>query len=397
MAKRSLAPALADLRQDIAGVVPVDLIRAWADSAQDEEAHARLLAPHVVRGTVVCSDSAGLSRLSKTRPLLDVLKLVQEPKEIIHAYGAALGGVGIGVWTADNTEMFYPDPIDPADVIAAMAAAQREAAACEVKVGLGIRHGAFVQLGGGLFGMEADLVEHVAEDHTAGGEIVLMGDLGRAAEARWPGCTSPAADIPWTEPLFRLDVARAVAAPAKDQTKPYPAPFDPAFAAFLNRMPVADAERETFLTPYLRQSHVVFLKVRHAEREFLLDQLADWIAANAVVSKLSDAGVDHVKCNGDLGIFLAPDAPAARTFALALRRALADEGFTCNVGVSAGDSLVFPLPRGLREIAGSPVNLASKLSEEMAEYPSSIHILDGEGGEPFSAVISGVELRGVRL
>ncbi len=397
MARRFLSPALADLRQDIAGSVPLDLVFAWADSAGDQEAHDRLLAPFLVRGTVVSSDASGLSRLSKERPLLDVLRLVQEPKESIHAYGRAVGGEPVGVWAADNTQMFYPATVNPADVVAAMAAALAENAGQEVRIGMAAHVGTYLRLGGGLFGADAEFVEHVAEDHTKGGELVMSGAVRDAAEERFPGSTVPAPDIRVIgDALFRFRAA-AVPAARKDATAPYPAPFDRAFADFIRRTDATESEQDAFLARYRHVGPVVFLKVRHKESRFLLDRLADWADASAAARQAAATqAADCVKCNGDIGIFLCPSPTHAERFALGLRDAIVAAGFTCNVGVADGETFVFPLDHGGRDIAGVPVNLASKLSEEMGEFPNAVHLLNGRGGTAFSTTISGVELRGAR-
>ncbi len=397
MARRLLSPALADLRQDIAGSVPLDVVFAWADSAGDQAAHDRILAPYLVQGTVVSSDASGLSRLSKERPLIDVLRLVQEPKETIHAHGAAIGGEAIGVWAADNTQMFYPASVDPADVVGAMAAALAENAGQEVRVGMAAHQGTYLRLAGGLFGADAEFVEHVAEDHTKGGELVLSGSVRDAVERRFPGTTTPAPDIRVAgDTLFRFRAARV--APTVKSAGNYPAPFDRAFVEFLRTRGTTESAQEAFLSRYRRTDTVVFLKVRHRETRFLLDRLADWADASAAARQAAAGnGADCIKCNGDIGIFLCPSLAAGTSSARALRDAVNAAGFPCNVGVADGESFVFPLDQGGRDIAGVPVNLSSKLSEEMGHVPDSVHVLNGAEGEPFTCTISGVELRGCRL
>lgn len=398
MARRFLSPALADLRQDIAGSVPLDVVFAWADSAGDQAAHDRLLAPFLVRGTVVSSDASGLSRLSKERPLLEVLRLVQEPKETIHAYGKAIGGEAIGVWAADNTQMFYPASVHPAQIVTAMAAALGENSAQEVRVGMAVHTGTFLKLAGGLFGADAEFVEHVAEDHTKGGELVVSGSVRDAVEEQFPGSTVAAPDIHVVgDALFRFRTATVPSA-HKDTSAAYPAPFDRAFADFIRRTDTTDAEQHALLEQYRRSGPVIFLKVRHKESRFLLDRLADWADASAAARQTATAQhADCVKCNGDIGIFLSPSLAAAETCAVALRDVMKATGFVCNIGVADGESFVFPLDHGGRDIAGVPVNLSSKLSEEMSAFPHTVHVLDGQTGEAFTQTVSGVALRGCRL
>lgn len=44
---------------------------------------------------------------------------------------------------------------------------------CGIRVGIGVHLGDYYDLDGGLYGAEADAVEHLAENHTEGGEIVV--------------------------------------------------------------------------------------------------------------------------------------------------------------------------------------------------------------------------------
>src|SRR5712671_4548448 len=97
-------PALSDLTQDIAGPVPVRLLHDWAEGDQDMSEAQALLSSIQIQGTVVSSDTSGLSRMTQAMDLLDVLSVISQPKEIIHALGREIGGRAIGTWVADNTE-----------------------------------------------------------------------------------------------------------------------------------------------------------------------------------------------------------------------------------------------------------------------------------------------------
>src|SRR5450432_676107 len=95
-------PGFFDLPQSAGETLPLDIISRWTQGAQTPELARAILAPHVLRGTIVSSDSAGLTRLGRERPLIEILAMIGHPKEIIHAHGRALGGRAIGVWAADN-------------------------------------------------------------------------------------------------------------------------------------------------------------------------------------------------------------------------------------------------------------------------------------------------------
>ncbi len=163
--------------------------------------HATLLAPYVVRGVVVTSDSCGLSKLSQKKRVLEVLRLIHEPKTVIAAAARQLGGRPIGAWVADNTATFFPLP--PAAAAppsasrnltraAAAAASEREftiavvramlraqdtvARRCAVQVGMAVHAGSFIALGGSLLGSEAEHVEELAEDFTSAREIAVTGE-----------------------------------------------------------------------------------------------------------------------------------------------------------------------------------------------------------------------------
>ena len=173
MSRNAIIPALADLSQDIAGPIPVVLVQEWVESARDAHTHARLLAPYERIGTIVCSDSAGLSKLSVGRPLVEVMKLVSEPKEILYRYGSAIGGKAIGVWLADNTQMFYNKSVAMGDVVNQMIAAQNAMRSLQVKVGIGIHHGKVYKIGSGIYGSDVEEIEGYTEEETRGGEIAV--------------------------------------------------------------------------------------------------------------------------------------------------------------------------------------------------------------------------------
>ena len=65
--------SLADLRQDIAGIIPPDLVLRWNQRDRSLDRHDALLAPFRTRGTIVSVDSAGLSRMSQPYALPQVL------------------------------------------------------------------------------------------------------------------------------------------------------------------------------------------------------------------------------------------------------------------------------------------------------------------------------------
>src|SRR5207253_2511520 len=126
------------------------------------------------RGYHLVSDSAGLTKLSQRLGLMEVLALIDRPKRILHAYGTAAGGRAVGVWAADNAQMFHPEWTDAVVLLSALLKAQADIARqCRVRIGIGVHYGDFYDLSSGLYGPEADAIEDIAENHTEGGEIVI--------------------------------------------------------------------------------------------------------------------------------------------------------------------------------------------------------------------------------
>src|SRR4051812_13225171 len=120
MALPKIIPALADLTQDIAGPLPVELLQSWGAGQQDLNAAQKLLTSFAIEGSVVSTDTSGLTKLTEQKDLIDVIAIISKPKEIVHALGTEIGGRAIGTWVADNSEMFYPANVKAGDVLDAM-------------------------------------------------------------------------------------------------------------------------------------------------------------------------------------------------------------------------------------------------------------------------------------
>jgi len=400
MANRLIAPSLADVSQDIAGVIPVDVILRWATGRKTAANHRLLLEPFVVKGTVASSDSAGLSKLTKFRSLLEVMKLVNQPKEIVFAYGSAIGGKAIGVWAADNTQMFYDEGVDPESVVEQMIGAQSEIKNLEVQIGIGIHKGEFIHIGDGLFGRQADLIEDLTENETAGGEILMTNKLLGKAAKKW-GQYLVKRDL--RPRCYSLDYGKLRVKPVKTKKFSYPYPFTHDFFRFIRADGIDDRRPE-----YLKYSQVkivVLVKIVHKQRRLLLDQLADWVLANAILKKITVLdGISEIKSNGSLGIFITDSVQQAIEFAVDLKDTMGANGFVANVGISKGEVLVFPLGKNKFEIAGGAVNIASKLAEDsgaageiLVEDSVKLSGTKTPKLKEFAIKLSAVELRGVKL
>lgn len=394
--------SLADLRQDIAGLIPAGLVLSWNGQEKTSARHEQLLAPFRKRGTLVSTDSAGLSTLTQRYSLAQVMKLVSEPKEVIHAYGTAIGGEAIGIWAADNSQMFFEETIAPSRVVAQMLAVQERVKALRVQVGMGIHTCECYRVGGGLFGEGADFIEAIAEDETSGGEIVVSG----AVLERLPGgirdATRVREDLRAHGALWSLKDFSGRVEAVEGGNPHYPTPFDAAFFQRLRSMSMEELGKEAF-PEYRKIRTVVFVKVKHAPREFLLDSFTDMSLIDLTVRRIAAShGADVVKSNGTLAIVLFDEGREAVAFARDIIEGNRVLGVEAHVGVARGEVYLFPLANGEREIAGNPVNVASKLAEDsglegvLVERSVSLGALERDGA-PFQLTLSRVELTGHRF
>jgi class 3 adenylate cyclase len=411
MATPRIIPALADLTQDIAGPVPLPLLYAWAEGDQDAARAETLLEPFRIDGTVISSDTTGLSRLTKERDLLDVLALISEPKQILHAFAVEIGGRPIGTWVADNTQAFYPRTIEAGSILAAMFEAGRRVT-CELTIGVGMcaHEGTFYELGGGLYGLDAHIVEKLAEHHAGPGEILATGKVSErcatdfAFEPR-PDLSAFAESAVFS--LRRAPAARHLDPQNRRYPHPYPADFYESLLAY-KRSPERDRIRQDIYERYLQPAVVVFLsRAREPGASWNGPGLLDDLVANVVLDSLVmglDGARDHVAGLGSgIGILAFAGVGEALDAAQSLRKRFTANGLRVKIGIASGPVLLFSNPRGPSGIAGTPVNVASKISED-AGVAGQIHVaadvasqLAAVDGAPFEIPVGGVVLHGIRI
>jgi class 3 adenylate cyclase len=407
-------PALADLTQDIAGPVPVGLLQEWGAGRADPESAHVLLRPFEIAGTVVASDSSGLTRLTREMDLLEVLSLISRPKEIVHAVGTAIGGRGIGRWVADNTQMYYPAALGLELVLGAMCEAQhRIASAARVGVGICLHPGRFYEIGGTLYGHDAQVVESLAEHHAGPGEILATREAVAALGDPAQYALRPRGDLAPQHPagVFAIDPARRL--PDLVAANPrYPHPFTDEFFESLRRLeaiPDPSAVKERLYATYQRERAVVMVARERLppatdDLTAILDNLVVDACLDAIVRETASGGRMVVSSGGGHAL-LAFDTPReALAFAGAVRARGAENSIPVRIGIDHGAVLLFEHAAGVRSVAGDPVNVASKMSED-AGQAGRIHLsrraadrLDpAPGGDPFEITVSGVRLRGVSL
>ncbi|TLP59925.1 family 3 adenylate cyclase [Microbispora tritici] len=403
-------PGAFDLARDVAPGLPMALVEQWRASGCTAADARRLLGAHVTTGYSVVSDSAGLTRLSRSLGLLEVLALIDGPKRLLHAYGTAAGGRAVGVWAADNAQMFHPASIGADVLLSALLRTQDEIVRrCRVRIGVGVHHGSFYDLDGGLYGAEADAVEVLAENHTEGGEIAVT----EAVAERLPEGHSfvlRRKDVPGVpggplRAVYRvLDGPRAAAETASGngasangasgEGARYPIPYSAAFYEDLLRLerdPGNTGLAATLAERHLSERTVVLVERGEADAgdravDEAVHQVVDGVVdghggsevailrgldLSALMREtgrrlLPPEGAVEIKVAGPLAIYLFDEPAPAVRFARDLRTALAEVGMTCRIGVDTGPVLAGWTPAGVWDVAGAPVNLASKMAQDLA-------------------------------
>jgi len=400
---KKYSAALADLRYDIATTLPSEVIIQWNTNSKSPDNHRDLLESYKRLGTMVSSDSSGLSKLSQKYTLPQVMKIVSRPKEIIHSYGKAIGGEAVGIWAADNTQMFYNDTIKPEDVLTQMLAVQGRDD-LPVRVGMGLHFAEAYHIGGGIYGPEADRIEEVSENETDGGEIVVTQEIADQLPENYTAHLTKRDDLDHHGTFYSLKNINDISPLATSEDEAYPTPFNKEFFSMLTSNSLEELEKQSF-EKYMHEKVVVVLWVPHEEHHFLLDHFTAYAKVQTLIQEgAEDFRGDVVKSTGALGIVLFDDPTDALSYSTAMKENMAANGFKLHVGLSHGELFVFPLDAGGRDIAGNPLNIASKLSEDSGMDGIIVHdsviALDGSlssKGSTFSTQISGVTLEGLQI
>ena len=398
-------PGFFDLPAGAGETLPLDIIAEWTRSSQTQEVARAILAPHTLRGTVVASDSAGLTKLTRDRSLIEILALLSHPKELIHGHGVAIGGRAVGIWSADNTLMFYESSIERDRVLSMLVTAMdRMRRECELGIGMAVHTGEFFELGGGVYGHDADRVETIAETHTEGGDLIATDTFARMLVNPQQFALAPLrfADEALGE-HFKVENGPRLEGLDVSNIN-YPAPFSDDFSTGLSRY--ARTRRPSAVPRQAYQDLAVVLIIREREERDIpevavLNDLALTAAMKRIgTTLLRDLDGAEVKNSGVIGIYTFPAASTAVDFARAYRSALDEQGIQCAIGVDMGPVLIFELGNGTRDIAGLAVNVASKLAEDVGAF-GRIQVSDGVAKESgmrrerptLKFTVSGIDLR----
>jgi hypothetical protein len=384
------------------------LIQSWAESPKTGKAAKDLLESTKVFGISVSSDSSGLSKLSREKSLIEVLSFISQPKEIVYGLGKSIGGVGIGVWAADNTQMFYPSSVSPDTVLSTLIEIQYRISSFLVKIGLGAHYGTFYKIGGGLYGEEADFIEHIAEDEVPGGEIVIsecfMQQLGNTQQYQYQERTDLKNDF--SKLYCIINGPRNPDVSCDDYH--YPIPYSESFFEDIRHIGSQSNQEKIVLleNKYISQKVVVLIEREKLEEDILEVETLNNLSFDTLMSKtahelLPQYHGEDIKTVSSLGIYVFNDPIDALSFAEHFQQQLLqDDGVRCKIGIDEGPVIIFNIKKGRKDIAGSPVNVASKIAQDKGEFG---HIYISEeiekktkpiGYTQFEITVSGIVLPG---
>jgi hypothetical protein len=240
-----------------------------------------------------------------------------------------------------------------------------------VGIGLCAHRGTFYELGDGLYGPHADRVEIVAEEHTGPGELLVTDDIVAALGVGHGFELARRGDL---EADFGaiFSVTGGPVLTGVDATDfRYPAPFSDDFYRELHDY--HSAEHAALPSPQYQDTAVVLVERERDEPDVpevaLLNDLALSAAMKRIAGELlARHGGTDIKTGGLIGIYTFAECGPAAQFAQDFRRVFAEQGVATRAGIDVGEVLVFDLGRGRRDIAGSPVNVASKLAQDLGEF-----------------------------
>ncbi len=127
------------------------------------------------------------------------------------------------------------------------------------------------------------------------------------------------------------------------------------------------------IAKYIQNKVVVLIESRGEVEERYEISMFNQLSSSALVKDvglglLGAPSAAEIKVVSSLAIYVFEDGPMALDFARTFRRELAGQGIDCRIGIDHGEVLIFDLPSGGKDIAGMPVNVASKMAQDKGEF-----------------------------
>jgi hypothetical protein len=276
-----------------------------------------------------------------------------------------------------------------------------------------VHHGCFYEIGGGLYGPDADLVEDLSENFACADEILVTETVVSQSKQIQPEELVRKSFVRASGPVnvFSHQSPRRMKYIPENQTR-YPHPFPEDFYRMLplvhHRERGAEVRKQLY-SEWLREVVVVFLARHRKAGELrsvsgLLDELVANACMDAIIRNGAPGSGQIATSGGGIAILTFDNAQYALDYVRRLFDELSRSGLAVVAGIDKGPVLNFQTVRGRSGITGDPVNIASKLAED-AGSPGEINVTDraygtlvsGENWRPFEKTSSGVALNGYTI
>lgn len=374
--------------------IPANIIQKWEKSDKTEESQNSILAEYKEKWTVVVSDFCWLTKLSSSwKNMIEIMKILSLPKEIIHSYATWIGWVPIWVWFADNTLTFYPEYIDKQYILSQMISAQKEILKAGFEVWMSIHSWEFIHIDWSVFGKDAELVQETWENHTSWWEIIISQNfLG------WLNIDKQLfkirQDMDFWENFYTFNYSNFKETNYK-WSPLYPLPFDREFYNLISSS--SEEEYLEIIKNREKTSFILFIKIIHPYEYLILDELANYIFTDSIITEATKNNkTTKVKSNWIYAIFYGEKIEEIIETTNNIINSL-EEYYDFSVWVAYWNFLIFDLEDWQKEIAWNPVNIGSKLAEDqwqlnMIYFDESCWNIEWE---PYEFEISNIKLKWV--
>ncbi|MDD4530514.1 MAG: adenylate/guanylate cyclase domain-containing protein, partial [Candidatus Gracilibacteria bacterium] len=175
--------------------------------------------------------------------------------------------------------------------------------------------------------------------------------------------------------VYRVDFGPLIRDVPTNLDYNYPIPFSQEFFKDLRKFYSSkDKDLLDVLNGKYLQEKTIVLVERKKEKHHIEEiSLLNDIALYALMEQgshdiLKNYNGLEIKTVGSLGIYEFDYCDDAINFTLAFRESLKEEGVECKIGVADGSVIIFNLANGNKDIAGNPINIASKLAQDKGEF-----------------------------
>lgn len=383
MAKKRSTPPPPPLTrdEDLAGPLPPTLLAEWRHSSRSVNRAWELMKPALVEGTVLSGDGSHLTARSHQLDPIELAARVDRTQRVCHAIATAAGGRAPGAnWTADNFQMIFPPHAPVEFVIGAALEMHRRLSGdpAALPVCIAVHKGVFYELGGGLYGEDANLVEFLAEEAATAGEVLVtkatlegLRPKTKLATFRRSDLDQVGTEVHRVAPDAKLPAPLAMSRPGGTYPLPYSARFHEGLTG-IDHPETWPERRAAMNQTYCVERSVVMAEVTRdmGTRPFdiLENGLRDAEMALSIARLLPEGG-EIIENLGSFVLATFLDPQAAIEFSHRLGCHFFEANLQIQIGVDRGPVLLVPPdePEEPWNVLGRPVYIAAKLSHELGE------------------------------